>query len=101
MPDQFRSGIVLKNMMILAIIYCIPVFILTCAFLKDVVNGWFKDFNKLEIILLYIFGCLLWPIGLIIGLTEYLLENMALKRKTEKESKREMVCKVLEELKIG
>lgn len=88
-------------MMILAIIYCIPVFALTCSFLKAVVNGWFKGFSKLVVISVYIFGCVLWPIGLIIGLNECLLENMALKRKTEKESKREMVCKVLKELKIG
>ena len=81
MPDQFRSGIVLKNMMILAIIYCIPVFTLTYLFLKDVVNGWFKGVSKLEIILTYIFGCLLWTIGLSLGLNECLLENMALKRK--------------------
>ena len=100
MPDQFRSGIVLKNMMILAIIYCIPIFTLTCAFLKAVANGWFKGFSKLAVISVYIFGCVLCPIGLIIGLNECLLENMALKRKTEKESKREMVCKVLEELKL-
>ena len=73
-------------MMILAIIYCIPVFALTYLFLKDIVSGWFKGVSKLEIILTYIFGCLLWPIGLIIGLNECLLENMALKRKTEKKA---------------
>ena len=84
--------------MILLIVYCVPVFSLTYLFLEDLVKGWFKDFGKLEVISVYIFGCLLWPIGLIIGLNECLLDNKALKKKTEKENKRKIVCDVLNEI---
>lgn len=87
-------------MIILIIIYCIPVFALTYKFLEDLVEGWFKDYGKLEIIAVYIFGCLLWPTGFIFGLNELISENISLKRKTEKENKRKMVCEVLDELKI-
>ena len=66
--------------------------------MEDLVKGWFKDFGKLEVISVYIFGCLLWPIGLIIGLNECLLDNKALKKKTEKENKRKIVCDVLNEI---
>ena len=85
--------------MILLIIYCIPVFALTYLFLEDLVKGWFKGFSKLEIISTYIFGCLLWPTGLILGLIGYLLDKKALKRKTEKENKRKIVCEILNEIK--
>ena len=84
--------------MILLCIYCIPVFALTYLFLQDLIKGWFKGFGKLEIISTYIVGCLLWPIGLIIGLNECLLDNKALKKKTEKENKRKIVCDVLNEI---
>lgn len=86
--------------MILLIIYCIPVFALTYKFLEDLVEGWFKGYGKLEVISVYIFGCLLWPIGLIFGLIQCLLENVSLKRKTEKENKRKNVCEVLDDIKI-
>ena len=86
--------------MILLCIYCIPVFALTYLFLQDLIKGWFKGFGKLEVISVYILGCLLWPIGLIIGLNDSLQENMSLKRKTEKENKRKNVCEVLDEIKL-
>ena len=86
--------------MILLIVYCVPVFALTYLFLEDLVKGWFKDSGKLEVISVYILGCLLWPIGLIIGMNDCLQENMSLKRKTEKENKRKNVCEVLGEIKL-
>jgi hypothetical protein len=86
--------------MIVLCIYCIPFFALTYQFLKDFVKGWFKEYSKLEVILVYIFSCLFWPIGLILGLIECLLENNELKLKTEKENKREMVCEVLNGIKL-
>jgi hypothetical protein len=86
--------------MILLCIYCIPVFALTYLFLEDLVKGWFKGFGKIEVISVYILGCLLWPIGLIVGLTDCLQENMSLKRKTKKENKRKMVYEVLNEIKL-
>ena len=86
--------------MILLCIYCIPVFTLTYLFLEDLIKWWFKGFGKLEVISVYILGCLLWPIGLIVGLNDCLQENMSLKRKTEKENKRKNVCEVLDEIKL-
>ena len=86
--------------MILLCIYCIPIFALTYLFLEDFVKGWFKEYSKLEVILVYIFGCLFWPIGLILGLIQCLLENISLKRETEKENKRKNVCEVLDEIKL-
>lgn len=88
-------------MILLIIFYCIPVFATTWLFIADIWNGYFKDINFLLIILLYILCCLLWPIGLIIGLhDEYLLKNQSVIKRDEKENKRKMVCEVLEELKI-
>lgn len=86
--------------MILLIIYCVPVFALTYLFLEDFVKGWFKGFGKLEVVSVYTFGCVFWPIGLIVGLNDCLQENMSLKRKTEKENKRKNVCEVLGEIKL-
>lgn len=86
--------------MILLIIYCVFVLVLTYLFFKDVFKGYFKGYGKLVVISVYIFGCLLWPIGFIIGLNECLLENTSLKRKTEKENKRKMVCEVLDDITI-
>lgn len=88
--------------MIVLCIYCIPFFALSYLFLEDLIKGWFKEneYSKLEVILVYIFGCLFWPIGLILGLIECLLENNELKLKTEKENKREMVREVLNGIKL-
>jgi hypothetical protein len=87
--------------MILLTIYCIPVCATTWLFIEDIWNGYFKDINFLLIIWLYILCCLLWPIGLIIGLyNEYLLKNQPLIKRNEKENKRKMVCEVLDEIKI-
>jgi hypothetical protein len=88
-------------MIILAIIYGIPVFATTWLFIVDICNGYFKDINFLLIIWLYILCCLLWPIGLILGLHDkYLLKNQSVIKRDEKENKRKMVCEVLDEIKI-
>jgi hypothetical protein len=89
--------------MILLIIYCIPVCVTTLLFIDDICAGYFKGINFLWIILLYILWSLLWPISLIIGICECLLENKtnrSLIKRDEKEDKRKMVCEVLEELKL-
>lgn len=88
-------------MMILAIIYCIPVFATTWLFIENIWNGYFKDVNFLLIIWLYILHCLLWPIGLIAALyDDYDIKYQPLIKRDEKENKRKMVCEVLEELEI-